>query len=128
MFLFLRTRLGVGAIVRNPLGEILIWRQRISSFVSSIVELAKVIALYDGISTALDAGISPLWAETDSLILWRLLTGLEHFANEIQDFVDDIRDFKRRCVVHGFMFTNRHCNGGAHSKQVMLVYLGFLRF
>lgn len=44
--------------------------------------MLKTIAMFHGISIALEVGIYPLWVETDSKILWNPLIGNARYANE----------------------------------------------
>lgn len=46
------------------------------------VDLTEVIALYEGLSKALETSLSLLWVEID-LLVWNLLVGKMQFANEV---------------------------------------------
>lgn len=66
------------------------WLWKIQPFIG-LVELPEAIALYEGVSKALEASIYPLRAEIDSLIPWGLLMNSSQYSNDIQYFVDSLR-------------------------------------
>lgn len=85
-------KVGIGAIVCDANGDILLTMNSYFALTGS-VELAKVIAMLNGISKSLEVGVSPLWVESDSRILSNLLVGNCRFVNETQAFVDVIFNF-----------------------------------
>lgn len=64
---------GLGAIVHDSISETLMIMEKFQPFISN-VELVEAITLYVGVSKALEASIYPLRIETNSLIMWGLLT------------------------------------------------------
>lgn len=59
---------------------------------AGFVQLAQTIAMFVALSRALKADIFPFWAKIDSQIIWNLLVGKCRYDNEVQVFVDSIRD------------------------------------
>lgn len=74
------------------------------------VGLAEAFALYEGISKTFGSGLSPIWGESDFLIVWNLLVRKAQHANEVHLFVDSIRNFYLSRPVKGFLLVNYKSN------------------
>lgn len=64
--------MGLDVVVRDSNGKTLMVLENTKPFIGS-VEIIEAITIYKAIFKAIEIGISHLWVETDSHILWKLL-------------------------------------------------------
>lgn len=64
--------MGLDVVVRDSNGKTLMVLENTKPFIGS-VEIIEAITIYKAIFKAIEIGISRLWVETDSHILWKLL-------------------------------------------------------
>lgn len=77
-------------------------------------DLAEATAFYEGLSRALEAGLSHFRAEINSLVIWNLLVGKMRLANKVHAFVNSICDLYLSEFVKGFILVNRKNNFIVH--------------
>ncbi|KAL5793905.1 hypothetical protein ACOSP7_002499 [Xanthoceras sorbifolium] len=105
---------GVGAIVRNEVGEVMLTAASKLAMTTSVA-CAEAHAILFGISIALEAGLWPLEVESDCVNVVNLIVQQLIPLNELGVILEDIIRVSGQGGVSCFRFVPRLANRGAHA-------------
>ncbi|KAL2896303.1 hypothetical protein RDABS01_038087 [Bienertia sinuspersici] len=109
-----RTKMGLGMIVRDSVGEVMMCATSPHTPVSNVVQ-AEGEAMKFGMQYAYEAGLRSLEVESDCSYLISLVKGLSSVRGHTQIIVDEIINKAGLMKYVSFKFAYRSCNKCAHS-------------